>query len=300
MPNDTDMSVFRDRGKRGLNFAIAGASGFYHSEADTAQAIDRGSLDHMGDTAVRMARQLGGIDLGTLDRSRRAFVGAPPFGLLVWGHRAHVWIALALLVAVAVGISKRSETEIGGVVRGFIGALLLLISCGGASNALGHVSLTLLDPVRPASNSAVLFLLLILVVGALAGTLLWHRLWTRGPAGPQRGREALIGALIIWTGLTLFFFRIDLANLGASYAFAAGSICLSIAVALRLFRRPPSWVVALVVLPAVYLLGPLLGQLVQLSSQALPSAVAVGSSLLALGSLLVVPVAVGASPVTDN
>lgn len=66
MPNDTDFSVFRDRGLPGLNFAFIGGLSAYHSALDTADALDRSSLQHHGDLALTVLRELGTRDLSRL------------------------------------------------------------------------------------------------------------------------------------------------------------------------------------------------------------------------------------------
>ena len=52
IPNDTDVSVFRDRPWTILNFAIIGNETRYHSPGDTLAALDPRSLHHMGEQAL--------------------------------------------------------------------------------------------------------------------------------------------------------------------------------------------------------------------------------------------------------
>lgn len=286
MPNDTDLSVFRDLGVRGLNFAVAGASGYYHSPQDTAAAFSPGSLAHMGDTAVRMATRLAKIDLHSIERDERAFLAAPPFGFLVWRSRLHVWIAVALLLALLVAIVRRRVIGPSGFFRGLLCALLLALLGGGGALALGTAGSRLAAPTLPLSYDAVYGLLLALALGAALTVQVACSLWIRGPRAEPRARELIVGAWALWTLLSVAFFAVDLTHIGASYPFAASSACLSLATALRLFRDAPPWLVALPLVPAIYLLGPVLGPLVQLSSQSATTAVWFGSVLLGLGVLL--------------
>lgn len=295
MPNDTDMSVFRDRGIRGLNFAVAGASGYYHSPADTPTRFSGASLAHMGDTAVRMAARLAEIDLEEIERDERAFLAAPPFGFLIWSHRLHILVACAALVAMAISVLRRRVLGLRGFARGTLAAGLLAAVSGASTLAAGTLLLSLgvLEP--PLSYDEVYGLLLVLGLASLGGSLALGTLWIRGPHAHERGCELIAGALAGWAALSLFFFVVDLSSLGASYPFAAGSICLCAASALQLFHRPPAWQTALILAPAVFLLGPILGPLAQLASQALPNAIVFTGILMGLGSLLLAPVVVGAS-----
>ncbi|MEA3032870.1 MAG: hypothetical protein QOH86_886, partial [Sphingomonadales bacterium] len=52
IPNSTDVSVFAQRPWTILNYAIIGNETRYHSPGDTISALDRRSLQHMGDQAL--------------------------------------------------------------------------------------------------------------------------------------------------------------------------------------------------------------------------------------------------------
>jgi hypothetical protein len=55
IPNYTDVSVFEERGWTILNFAIIGNETRYHSGGDNLAALDRRSLQHMGDQGLALA-----------------------------------------------------------------------------------------------------------------------------------------------------------------------------------------------------------------------------------------------------
>src|SRR3954468_13337457 len=58
IPNDTDVSVFRDRPWTILNFAIIGNETRYHSPGDTLAALDPRSVRHMGEQALAATAEL--------------------------------------------------------------------------------------------------------------------------------------------------------------------------------------------------------------------------------------------------
>ncbi|MEA3063543.1 MAG: hypothetical protein QOJ94_3324 [Sphingomonadales bacterium] len=58
IPNSTDVSVFAGRPWTILNYAIIGNETRYHSPGDTIAALDRRSLQHMGDQALAAAGEL--------------------------------------------------------------------------------------------------------------------------------------------------------------------------------------------------------------------------------------------------
>lgn len=55
MPNGTDFTVVKDRGIGGLNFAFIGRASHYHSPVSTAEALDEGSVQHIGSQALEAA-----------------------------------------------------------------------------------------------------------------------------------------------------------------------------------------------------------------------------------------------------
>jgi hypothetical protein len=58
LPNDTDVTVYNERGWLALNFAMAGNETRYHSPGDDLAALDERSLQHMGDQALAVSSEL--------------------------------------------------------------------------------------------------------------------------------------------------------------------------------------------------------------------------------------------------
>jgi hypothetical protein len=58
LPNDTDVTVYSERGWLALNFAMAGNETRYHSPGDDLPALDERSLQHMGDQALAVSTEL--------------------------------------------------------------------------------------------------------------------------------------------------------------------------------------------------------------------------------------------------
>jgi hypothetical protein len=56
LPNDTDFSVFRAKGWSGYDFAIIGGAWRYHTPEDSAANLDLGSVQHVGDCVLALAR----------------------------------------------------------------------------------------------------------------------------------------------------------------------------------------------------------------------------------------------------
>ncbi len=63
LPNDTDLTVFKGAGLPGLNFAYIDGALLYHTQADSVENLDEGSLQHKGSAALALARHFGNVQL---------------------------------------------------------------------------------------------------------------------------------------------------------------------------------------------------------------------------------------------
>jgi hypothetical protein len=141
MPNDTDFSVFRDRGLPGLNFAIGGSAQWYHTPGDNPGNLSPASLQHMGDNALAVARWAGEVDLGAGATGRRwsAMVGGgadrvyfhvPGVGLLGYGSGRVVPLAVLLVVAFVGAVvlaARRARLRWWGIPVGLVVAIVALV-----------------------------------------------------------------------------------------------------------------------------------------------------------------------------
>lgn len=71
LPNDTDLTVLKQAGMAGLNFAFVGRWQHYHTALDTPDGLDQGSLQQHGDTALALGRHFLAADLGAIARPGR-------------------------------------------------------------------------------------------------------------------------------------------------------------------------------------------------------------------------------------
>lgn len=142
MPNDTDMTVFKRYGLKGLNFAFIGHWEAYHTPLDNAEGLDRGSLQRHGQYAIGLVRSLGNADL-TEPRAPDAVFFSIPGGLFLSYPHAYVWPLTVLAVLAffascfhASGAYQTSPLRIFLGILANLGILAIL-----ASAALGFVKL---------------------------------------------------------------------------------------------------------------------------------------------------------------
>lgn len=108
MPNGTDMSVFKQAGMQGLNFAAIGGHTAYHTALDRVERLDVGTLQRQGDTMLSLARHFA---QHPAERSAgdRIYFDVPLLGVIGYSA-AWLWPLTAVVVAlfgVTVAVSLR-------------------------------------------------------------------------------------------------------------------------------------------------------------------------------------------------
>ena len=100
MPNSSDLTVFMRRGLDGLNFAFIGRPGHYHTPLDNLENLDQRSLQHHGDNALGMARQLLSSDWQDATSEEDAvYTDIAAHFILAWPSSWGLWLAGAVLLA---------------------------------------------------------------------------------------------------------------------------------------------------------------------------------------------------------
>jgi hypothetical protein len=136
LPNDTDFTIFKEAGLAGLNFAFIDGYASYHSQFDNLQNLDVMTLQHEGDTALNLTRQLGNQDIETALTKAAAEGDQVYFDVVGWVllHYSASWAALLAVVAAlifimvtAVGIRSKRIT-FPGIGTGALAVLVCMVS----------------------------------------------------------------------------------------------------------------------------------------------------------------------------
>ena len=151
LPNDTDISVFAERGLPGFNFAFIRDAAHYHSPRDTADTLSLRSVQHHAEHVLALARHFGDADLGALAEARGDAVFVDVLRRWVVHYPQALALPLAILaaalwVAVVVAARRRSVARLRGVAIG-AGASLLAAAL---VVALGIGLVAVLEVLQPA------------------------------------------------------------------------------------------------------------------------------------------------------
>lgn len=129
MPNGTDFTVPRDRGVQGLNLAFIGRPEQYHAAVSTPEALDPGSVQHIGSQALEAADVL--LRAPDLPARTTDAVYADLFGRIVIAHPPALgwglFVGAALLLGFAVWRARsRAGLTPGDIGRGAVDGLWFL------------------------------------------------------------------------------------------------------------------------------------------------------------------------------
>ena len=103
MPNGTDFTIPKDRGVQGINLAFIGRPEQYHAPIATPDALDQGSVQHIGSQALETADAL--LRAPALPAATANLVYADLFGRLVVGHPPVMGWGLLGLAFLGLGIA---------------------------------------------------------------------------------------------------------------------------------------------------------------------------------------------------
>jgi hypothetical protein len=98
LPANTDLTVYKEAGLAGVNFAFSEEVAHYHTPLDSLHHLDPGSLQHQGDNALTMTRTLAGMDLAQPPAGNSIYLDVLPGLVLQWPEAWTLWLALAGLL----------------------------------------------------------------------------------------------------------------------------------------------------------------------------------------------------------
>ncbi len=222
LPNDTDFTVFADAGVPGLNSAFIEGIHHYHAATDDLVRLDRGSVQHHGETMLGLVHALGDAELGGpatdsvyFDLFSRVLVHYP------------VWLAVVLAVVTVAALAVilwRVRPSLRGVLAVLAVTAGSLLVAGGLSVvawwllAAARPELGFLPRSEPYNREWFVagFLVLALAVLLAATRLVRGRTRTELVAGPLVLTSLLLmGTVVLLPGASFLFQWTLLAGLPA-------------------------------------------------------------------------------------
>lgn len=184
LPNDTDMSIFKEAGIPGLNFAFIEGATHYHTALDNFENIDERSLQHQGSNVLALTRHFGNLDLANLKANNAIYFDI--FGLKLIHYPSALVILFSALTAIGfVGVVivgfRRGLLKLSRIVLAFFAFLLCIIGSVGATFVLWQLVNLLHRDYRSIpqgftyNSSYYVISFVALTVAITAGLLVWFR-----------------------------------------------------------------------------------------------------------------------------
>jgi hypothetical protein len=152
LPNDTDLTVFREQGKiQGYNFAFIDSHFNYHTAQDSYHNLDPKTLAHQGTYLFPLLKYFSNADLADFNSANDDIYFNIPFSFVSYPFS---WIIPMLIIAfglffifVFVGLGKRA-IRLDEIIKGFVPFLGSLVTAG----LITYAGWTILKSVYPQYN----------------------------------------------------------------------------------------------------------------------------------------------------
>jgi hypothetical protein len=135
LPNDTDLTVFREDGDiQGFNFAFIDDHFDYHTALDSSTRLDRSSLAHQGSYLMPLLLHFSEVDLsGLTSEEDKVYFNVPFFQFIAYPY-AWIWPMLMVafggfLILLVFGL-RNNRLRWDGMVKGFTPAFLVVLING--------------------------------------------------------------------------------------------------------------------------------------------------------------------------
>ncbi|AIQ52899.1 hypothetical protein R70331_16135 [Paenibacillus sp. FSL R7-0331] len=241
MPNDTDLTKFREGGLAGLNFAFASGLDTYHQPTDTPDNLDQASLQHHGEYMLSLTRHFGNLDLTQVEQEDRVYFNVIGWNVVSYPESWATGFTLSAVLLFVITLwhgMRRSRIRMTGMAGGFLITLLCLGITYGVITLLWNVVKSnlprdeyislLLD-----SQLSLTYLLGLLVLTLFISYILIHVL-----SRYIRTENLWMGALFLWLLLCI---ASTVYLTGASYLFTWPLIFSLIGMNLSFLSREGEW-----------------------------------------------------------
>ena len=151
LPNDTDLTVFREDGDiEGFNFAFIDDHFDYHTAKDTYERLDKNTMAHQGSYLMPLLQHFSNTDLNNLKSLNDSIYFNVPFFNLISYPFEWIWpmfgLAVLCFVILLIFGFKRKKLNTIEVGKGFLPMLIALA----INSVIGYFSWTVLKWMYPA------------------------------------------------------------------------------------------------------------------------------------------------------
>ncbi|MEM9077336.1 MAG: M28 family peptidase [Bacteroidota bacterium] len=135
LPNDTDLTVFREDGDiEGFNFAFIDDHFDYHTALDTYERLDRKTLSHQGSYLMPLLAHFSQVDLTNLKSlNDLIYVNLPFYGLISYPFEwisPMLWLTSLVFIGLLLYGFRKKNLSAKGIIKGALPALIVILVNG--------------------------------------------------------------------------------------------------------------------------------------------------------------------------
>ena len=130
LPNDTDLTIYKQHGLQGLNFAHAEREPHYHTPRDTLENLDKGSLQHHGDNLLGLVNNLSSDSGINQESGNLVFTDILNTFVIYWPENYSIWISnciFLLIICSFVFFSNKAVLDLKQVAKGMLATLSIVL-----------------------------------------------------------------------------------------------------------------------------------------------------------------------------
>lgn len=130
LPNDTDLTIFKEHGLQGLNFAHAERLPHYHTPLDNLANLDRGSIQHHGDNVWGVLSNIKDIDLSSAKKGNLVYTDVMGMFVISWDESTSLVVSVLFmlaLIAALVMLSKQQQLNLKQFSKGLLAVIIVLV-----------------------------------------------------------------------------------------------------------------------------------------------------------------------------
>jgi hypothetical protein len=138
MPNDTDFTLFKKAGKEGFNFATLLGFETYHNLKDSAENLNRGTLQQEGDNALNLLKHFGNLYISDAEKDSSIYFTVGKSMFVQYSSRASlvsVLLTTILFIATFIYALKKKLLVRKSIIQGFLLTLVTIAVSSGIGAA---------------------------------------------------------------------------------------------------------------------------------------------------------------------
>ncbi len=132
LPNNTDLTIYKDHGLQGLNFAHAERLPHYHTPLDNLANLDKGSLQHHGDNVWGVLQRIKDQDLEQVEFGNLVYSDILHLFVISWPEPYSLWLSLLALALWLLSVSpsryKHKDSELNPTQLNVINIIKIVVS----------------------------------------------------------------------------------------------------------------------------------------------------------------------------